>query len=73
MAKYRIMSQLIVPAQDLARAGKMDTIISYLNVDKNVAGWCRLPKEAASIEEITAAIKAKEASPQNHTGKEITL
>ncbi len=73
MAKYRIMNQSIVPAQDSVRAGKLDTIVAYLNVDKGVSGWCRIPKESPTIEEITAAIKAKEASPQNHTGKEITL
>lgn len=73
MAKYRIMSQIVVPSVDLKRAGKSDTLVTYLNLDKNSTGYCRIPSESPTIDEISAAIKAKESAPGNHTGKEITI
>lgn len=73
MPNIKIMQETLVPATALKRAGKMDTLISFLNLDTNVPRIVRIEHDAPDDAMVIAGIKAELAKPLARIGKTLSV
>jgi hypothetical protein len=73
MANVKIMAETLVPAVSLKRAGKLDMLISYLNLDGNMPGLVRIEADSADDAAVIAAIKADLVKPKARVGKTLSV
>lgn len=73
MPNVKIMAETLVPAIELKRAGKLDLLVSFLNIDTNAPGVVRIPHDAPDDAMVIAGIKAELAKPKARIGKTLSV